>query len=539
MLKKLILIPIAAIFFTNQLYPQEIKWWFDTKDGCFGQTASADLDGDGYLELVFGCYRNDGMVYALKSTDGGLLWNYFTGINNFEGCNDTAPLIYDVDGDGKPEVIVASSCTPITYCFSGIDGSVKWKTSTRGSDSPPVIGDINGDGKLEILHGQFRGYVICIDAETGAINWEILVQENTWIQTAPTLVDIDGDGILDFVVATWCLNKDDTNRLYAYRGYDRKVLWTYDLKGVVYHGTAIADLDKDNNLELIIGDYSGTVHCINAKDGTLKWTHSDPTYYYVGSPVSVGDLDGNGYCDLVFSGAYDIVTLNYDGTLKWKYRMPNYANAFRGAVLADISGDKRPDVIFGTSKGNVIGLYGNNGNEMFNLNLAEHIGKSFDVKHSPIIADFDKDGILDLFIVGGYTQYPEFQNNYGRAYCISLYRGYGPDWLLFQKNIKRNSSICDDVSSNADYISNDLEQFEIYPNPFSNNFKVKFSGHFGCNFVFNLIDIYGRVVDTRNFCVNANSTVLEFTFDRLATGLYFVQMKIANIVKFKPIIKLE
>ncbi len=537
MLKTLFKI-IAIVSLSNLLYSQDIKWWYDTKDGCFGQTASADLDGDEYLELVFGCYRNDGKVYALKSTDGSLLWSFFTGMNNYAGCNDAAPLIYDVNNDGKPEVIVASSCTPRTYCLSGIDGSIKWEASTRGSDSPPVIGDINGDGNLEILHGQFLGYVICIDAKTGNVNWEILVQENTWIQTAPTLVDIDGDGVLDFLVATWCLNKNDTNRLYAYRGYDRKIIWTYDLKGVVYHGTTVVDLDRDDELEVVIGDYSGTIYCLNAKNGTLKWTHSDPLYYYVGSPISVGDLDGDGFCDLVFSTASEIVALNYDGTLKWKYVIPYYANAFRGAVLADITDDKLLDVIFGTSKGNLIGLNGKNGTEIFNLNLAEHIGKEFDSKHSPIVTDFDKDGILDIFIIGGYTKYPEFQNNYGRAYCISLFKGYGPDWLMFQRNFHRNSSICSDFSSIFHNYTINSSNYEIYPNPFSRSFKIKSNERINEDIVIRLIDIYGRTIELLNSSVNLNNSEIEITADRISSGLYYVQIINGKEFVLKHLIKL-
>ncbi len=535
----IIIICIIISNISNLAFSQEIKWWFDTKDGCFGQTASADLDSDDFFEFVFGCYRNDGKVYALKSKDGSILWEYFTGVNNFEGCNDTAPLIYDVDGDGKPEVIVASSCTPLTYCFSGADGSIKWKAPTRGSDSPPVIGDIDGDGINEILHGQFRGYVICLDAKTGAQKWEILVLENTWIQTAPTLVDIDGDGILDFVVATWCLNKEDTNRLYAYRGYDRKLLWTYDLNDVVYHGTAVADLNKDNKLELIIGDYSGTVHCLKAEDGSIVWTHFDPNYRYIGSPVSVGDIDGNGYCDLIFSSAYEIIALNYDGSIKWKYRMPNYGNAFRGVVLADINNNHLPDVIFGTSKGNVIGLNGIDGAEIFNLDLAEHIGKEFNIDHSPVISDFDKDGILDLFIVGGYTKYPDFSNNYGRAYCISLFKGNGPDWLMFQNNVHRNSSVCNQLVNVLENKSNLSGTLKIYPNPFVDFYKIHFESVFESNLLVYLTDIYGKIVFSQNYLVSSNQGELEIICNNISSGIYIIHIIAGNRREILPIIKLE
>ena len=55
-----------------------IKWWFDVKDASFGQSTAGDIDGDGKLEAVFGCYRNDSCVYALNTENGTLLWKYNT-----------------------------------------------------------------------------------------------------------------------------------------------------------------------------------------------------------------------------------------------------------------------------------------------------------------------------------------------------------------------------------------------------------------------------------------------------------------------------
>ena len=138
-----------------------IKWWFDTNDSAFGSAAAADIDGDEKLEIVFSCYRNDSMVYALNAEDGSLLWKKNTSPGFAEGCNDVAPLIYDVDKDDLLEVVLPSSCNPVTFCFAGADGSIEWSTDLHGSDSPPTVSDIDNDGKPEILHGNFGGYVSC------------------------------------------------------------------------------------------------------------------------------------------------------------------------------------------------------------------------------------------------------------------------------------------------------------------------------------------------------------------------------------------
>jgi outer membrane protein assembly factor BamB len=329
-----------------------ILWSYDTRDASFGQTAAGDIDGDGKLELVFGCYRNDSSVYALNAEDGSLLWKNQTPGPGTDGCNDTAPIIVDADGNGTLDVIVPSSCNPTTYCFDGSTGAIIWAAPSRGSDSPPTVADIDGDGKLEILHGEFGGWVRCLNAEDGSLAWELAVDTRSWIQTAPTLLDADGDGAMDFIVATWNSTAGDTNTIRAYRCSDRALLWSVPLADVTYHGTTVADFDKDGRPELAIGDYSGVLTVLNAEDGSIAWTlQSQGAGHYIGAPVSAGDINGDGYCELVAVSWYKVFALTRDGSILWTHDLDGYATAFRGAALADVDGDALPDAVFGTSDG--------------------------------------------------------------------------------------------------------------------------------------------------------------------------------------------
>ena len=72
---KNIILFFAAIAISHHVFSQlpQLKWWFDIDDSSFGQSVAADIDNDGKLELIFGCYRNDSMVYALNAEDGSLL----------------------------------------------------------------------------------------------------------------------------------------------------------------------------------------------------------------------------------------------------------------------------------------------------------------------------------------------------------------------------------------------------------------------------------------------------------------------------------
>jgi outer membrane protein assembly factor BamB len=526
---------IIILFILFPIYSQtpQIKWWFDTKDASFGQSAAGDIDNDGKLEIVFGCYRNDSCVYALNAEDGSLLWKYNTHPFGAEGCNDVAPIIYDIDNDDTLEVIVPSSCNPKTFCFNGKTGAVKWQVSTRGSDSPPSIADEDNDRKPEILHGEFGGYVICINGENGTQSWEIPIDLDAWIQTAPTIVDLNNDEQLDFVVGTWNSTIPANNKVYAYHGNNQNILWSYTIGDVMYHGTAVADLDYDGKPELVIGSYNDTLYCINGDNGTTAWKYKFPNGYYIGAPSTIADIDNDNECEVIFVDWHYVIALSNAGVYKWHYNIPNYEQAFRGVVASDVNNDDYLDIIFGTSGGEVIALNGNDGTLIWKINLALHYGNSnFGFDHAPLVADFDNDGILDIFIVGGYATYPDFQNNFGRAYMFSVGVGRGPDWLMFQHDVLRRSSLCDISNPVADYKFED-EQFFIYPNPTNGIINLKINNPNAKDVTIEITDIMGKTIN--KFTKDCDNALCEETIDlsNLDNGIYFV--KLSNNTKYSII----
>ena len=504
----------------------QIKWWYDVLDSSFGQSAAGDIDKDGKPEIVFGCYRNDSCVYALNGEDGSLLWKYNTK-TSAEGCNDVAILLYDVDKDDTLEVIVPSSCNPKTFCFNGKSGAVKWMTGTAGSDSPPTIADLNNDGKLEILHGGFDGHVSCLDAETGIQAWSKTVFSNSWVQTAPSIVDLDGNGQLDFVVGTWAFSPD-TSRIYAYRGNNQTLLWSRAVDDYIYHGTAVADFDNDSKPELVIGDYSGKLYALNGENGSLLWQYQASVY--IGAPATIADVNQDGNCDILYCDAYGVGALSKTGSPMWYYTIPGNGTAFRGVAVADIDGDHLPDVAFGTSSGHVIVLRGSNGSLIWDLNLEAHIGKAFDINHAPLIADFDMDGKIDIFVVGGHSEYPAFQNNYGRAYMITAGNGYGPDWMMFQHDITRHSSMCDAAVGVADILGekDDTNMF-LSPNPCMGKLEIMAEAEGSLE----VRSVRGELLQSALHHEKRSNLDVS----SLPAGLYFVCLKTSNGMLVKKLVK--
>lgn len=501
----------------QSLYPK-VKWWYNTLDFSAGQAAAKDFDGDGKYEITFGCYRNDSSIYALNAENGSLLWKYNASAVGSHGCNDVAPIIYDVDGDGSQEVIVPGSCNPKTFCFNGADGSVKWWCNTRGSDSPPTIADLDNDGKPEILHGEFGGWVICINAEDGTVKWEIKVDGNSWIQTAPTIVDLDNNGILDFVVASW--NFDYKDSIFAFRGDNQTRLWAYPVHDHIYHGTAVSDLDQDGKPELIVGSYNDTLYCLNGENGTANWKYAATGA--ITGPATLGDIDNDGLCDVVFGSGLGLTALSNTGVLKWYYSIPNGGYTFRGAALADINNDSYPDVLFGTyNTGVLYALNGNNGSLIWDLDLNAHYGNpNFGLNHAPLVADFDNDDTLDVFVVGGYGVYPPSSDNFGRAYMIKAGKGKGPNWLMFQRDIRRQSSICMSSSTSTNEIKSQSKVI-IYPNPSSGKVTIELNNADELSML-EVFDMQGKLLMQIKTKWQNNLTIDMSTYKE---GLYFFTTK--------------
>lgn len=297
----------------------------------------------------------------------------------------------------------------------------------------------------------------------------------------------------------------------------------------MYHGTAVNDLDNDGYPELVIGAYNDTLYCINGENGTTSWKYA-AVGGYIGGPATIGDLDSDGDCDVVFGSASIITALSGSGIFKWQYTIPSFEQTFRGAALSDINNDSYPDVIFGTTGGKVMALNGNNGTLIWSIDLAMHYGNpDFKVDHAPLVADFDGDDSLDIFVAGGYGSYPNFQNDFGRAYMITAGKGSGPDWLMFQQNQLRQSNICVDSATSVSEISENNQGINIFPNPSSATLTILLNNKSGEVSTLSIYNTLGEIVHLVRD-INASETTLDISLWH--RGIYMVMLSTENSKSF-------
>lgn len=519
----LLLSLLLRLTLSAQTFPN-LNWSYPLPCPAFGSAASADVDEDGKLELIFTTYTNDGLAHCLNAEDGSVRWTY-----NIGGCGDVAPLIYDFDQDDTLEVFINGSCNPTGFCINAYTGQLDWSVPSGGGDSPPTVADIDQDGKPEILFGNFSGQVRILNGEDGSLNRNVVFAPGIGpIQTEPTIGDLDGDGDLDFIACNHFNNSGFYTWAYDYGTND--TIWMNfqaDTSATYYsyHGGVLADVDNDTKLEYVIGDNAGGIRALNAEDGSVRWHVTGLTN--VISALACANFDSDPALEIVYSNN-DYVTFNdhigvldgMTGNLEWSY--PTTFSAFRGMAISDLNGNGKLDCVGGYFMGEVIAVEPFTG-LIWNYDMDPLLPSGlpyWEVDHGPVIADFDQNGTMDVFVVAGYGTYTPDSQNVGIA--VSIEAGQNatgcPEWRMFRQDVHRTGYLSqDDMDENCALVGLETEWVEpvlrVYPNPVSDYLNVELPD--GVAGTFELYDSQGRKVRT----VNVKSSLNRISLN-LPAGLY-------------------
>lgn len=350
----------------------------------------ADIDGDGFLDVIVACGSTfdptgNGGLFVFRR-NGTLIWSYTpfdSGFGRPAGIFST-PAVGDLDGDGRPEIVVG--CWDFRIYAFRWDGTLMpgWPPTPYAGMGPgvrdtvwssPALADLDGDGKLEVIIGSdthAEGPPINTP-DGGAIH--VFRYDGTefpgfpqfvdqTIYSSPAIGDIDGDGNLDIVVGGGTFYTGAVGRkVYAWRRNGTFVPgWPVTVNGQVFNSPALADLDGDGKPEVIISDEpnGGTGPFLYAfrGDGTLlNGFPMQPRSFFastpnLGSPI-VADVNGDGQVEILVATNTEIavvsrtgVQLTDPGPPPGDSRVSYYTNtAVSGAVVTDLEGDGTVDVI--------------------------------------------------------------------------------------------------------------------------------------------------------------------------------------------------
>ncbi len=272
---------------------------FEGVKGYISVPTLADIDGDGDLDLVVGEQNGTLKYYQNTGTTSSPAYEAKTGGNNpFNGIDVggySSPTLADIDGDGDLDLVVGERNGTLKYYQNtGTTSNPAYEVKTGGSNpfngidvgnaASPILVDIDGDGDLDLVVGKGSGTLKyyqntgttsnpAYEVKTGGSNPFNSIDVGDF--ATPTLADIDGDGDLDLVVGEFY----GTLKYYQNTGttsnpaYEAKTGDSNPFNGIdveFYSVPTLADIDGDGDLDLVIGEI----------DGTLK-------YYYNQQPSSV------------------------------------------------------------------------------------------------------------------------------------------------------------------------------------------------------------------------------------------------------------
>jgi hypothetical protein len=209
--------------------------------------------------------------------------------------------------------------------------------------------------------------------------------------------DFNNDGQVD--VATG--SSFDTNFTVALNGGNGNLIsrknFSATIGGVAPYITSLAlgYIDKDNNLDVAVNDiyHSGVIILLGAAGGTFRQANFVPTPHSANG-VTLADVNGDGYTDLITAGANDVTVLLGNGIGNFQHPADYQAGPSPYAVTtADINNDGFPDIIAGLYTGHGIGTLlndgtGHFGKQIYLLTNFRAIGLA--------VADLNKDGNLDV-----------------------------------------------------------------------------------------------------------------------------------------------
>lgn len=366
-------------------------WQYDTGNMSIeGKAAIGDINQDGKNEVVIGAGSTfttaaHGGLYVLNHL-GQLQCSFQPGDFNNNGWRDgiySSPALADIDRNdgGKLEIV-----------FGGWDGffhllnhdcTAVWKVNNYDSVwSSPAIADMDRDGYLDIVIGadsndvpQYNmikgGRINALDRFGNMLpGFPKFIDEV--IFSSPALGDLTGDSEADVLVGTgyfWanpaCNHPDGcTPGVGKYvNGWDKNgdplPGWPVALNGYTWASPALADLDNDGELEVIINSSDSKVHALNA-DGSYVpgWpvtpvTPGGVSLATIASPI-VADVDGDDNLEVLLVSNWEVVAWDKDGNqlTRSDYGSPawNLGTAFSlnsSPAVGDVDGDGDVEVVVG------------------------------------------------------------------------------------------------------------------------------------------------------------------------------------------------
>ncbi len=430
--------PVALLFLDSLLkkgWPQAVNVHGTVSDEDWRTLQVADLDSDGRKEIILVTNGSDQPPRLMVlQADGSQLWERELPP---DGYGADTPVVGDLDGDKKPEIIVESGSSLFAFHGDGSSVAGSWPIRIELGRTGKVIAPLREDGTNFLItlsnmaaNRQNQDVAdVCVYNGAGQRlrSWEVPIcfGTNNVMRQSPAVADLlpEIQG-LEIIVpggcgGLSCYNFDSSPNL----------VWNSLTPATFLISPVVGDLDGDGSLEIVIGSVktdapaSGGLYVFDAQG--KKWPFypilRDESFE---TPLALGDVLGDGRLCIaaVGSASRRIHLIESDGfeVPGWPSERIENRSVRAGPTLVDVDGNSQPDILLpllGYSnlalrenseaylggiqawnhEGIPIKLHSNSGSHLFPI---ESNTSGVYHKSSPIIAtDMEGDGNLNLLAV--------------------------------------------------------------------------------------------------------------------------------------------
>ncbi len=310
-----------------------------------------DIDNDGEMEIVYA--SNSGQLFAWKIN--GTLVNGFP-VNLGDNVIRACTMLEDIDGDGNLEICIGTGVSQYrffvfrhngTLLFSrdveyrihstagaadidhdqtmeiihGVDRNVQYgvyawkangdtcpgwpKQTFHHVDASPALADINGDSLYEIFVGSIDNRLYGLNYLGQDLpSWPKIVGSGVYegIISSPAIGDIDNNGILDIVTGRGII-QSSYGAIFAFSATGETIPFFPIIipTGAITSSPALADIDGDSEIEIIVGCQDGRLLAYNP-DGSVVDGFPIIVAQSITSSPAVGDIDLDGDIEIAIGG---------------------------------------------------------------------------------------------------------------------------------------------------------------------------------------------------------------------------------------------
>lgn len=369
-----------------------------------GAPSYGDIDGDGQAEIVLGTSNfvgNAGAIYAFEKNGTPV-----TGFPIANGATARTIVLADLDNNGALEIITNKRIYPIgeVWVYRGNGTAYPgWpKTLDHVPASSSAVGDITGDGIPEIVSESYLS-LYAWDRNGNAVAGFPFTMANGDVNSysSPVLADVDNDNIREIVFGSHATSGGGfvyilKNNGTVLNGWPKQTNWW------VYGPPVLGYINGDNVIDIVVGDQIGSgiptdyVYGWDKNGNVLQGFPIGPINA-INNQITLADLDNDNQLELLIddntqlSGMGKYLTYNHDGTPNEEWTLPTAgASFFNMPVIADLNNDGRLDLVgagFTAGGTNQTYVYTWNTNQVINPSRVVNPVWQFNVRHNGVYGD--------------------------------------------------------------------------------------------------------------------------------------------------------